>query len=155
MITLNLIMAVLGLLIVLIVLVFLIVKPTDEVAKIIKTATVSQDIVEEKKIQSKERDFESLRKILKNKRSSTEDLGEALDLIIKYHGNIHPRLGIRAHPDFDRYMDILFTICRHPNASSKIIVKFDKELAQLNPEYLKEINDAITRGLNSRGFTTK
>ncbi|WP_345992980.1 hypothetical protein [Sulfurimonas sp. HSL-1716] len=149
MITLNLIMAVLGLLIVLIVLVFLIVAPSTEVSKTIIQKT-SSDVVPEEEI-NKQRDFESLRRIIKNKRSTTKQLEEALDLIIQHHGNIHPRLGVRAHPDFNKYMDILFTICRHKNATSKMIVKFDKELSAMNPDYLKEINDAITKGLNSRG----
>ena len=149
MITLNLIMAVLGLLIVLVVLIFLIVKPNEEITKTITTKLSIQEPVKETK--TKEFDFESLRKIIKNKRSNAKQLEEALELIIKYHGNIHPRLGVRAHPDFDRYMDVLFTICRHKNATSKMIVKFDKELAGLNPDYVKEINDAIAKGLNSRG----
>lgn len=149
MITLNLIMAVLGLLIVLVVLIFLIVKPNEEITRTITTKLSVPEPFEETKV--KERDFESLKKIIKNKKSSAKQLEEALDLIIKHHGNIHPRLGVRAHPDFDRYMDILFTICRHKNATSKMIVKFDKELAALNPDYVKDINDAITRGLNSRG----
>lgn len=142
-------MAVLGLLIVLVVLIFLIVKPNEEITKTITTKLSIQEPVKETK--TKEFDFESLRKIIKNKRSNAKQLEEALELIIKYHGNIHPRLGVRAHPDFDRYMDVLFTICRHKNATSKMIVKFDKELAALNPDYVKEINDAIARGLNSRG----
>jgi len=63
---------------------------------------------------------------------------------------LHEKLGLRTHPDFDTYMDILFTICRHPNTNKDIIIKFDKELSRLNPEYKKEINEAITKGLNSR-----
>ncbi len=143
-------MAVLGLLIVLIVLVFLIVKPSGEITETI-AKNISPTPVKDEKAPKKEWDFESLRKIIKNKKSTPEQLAEALELIIKYHGKIHPRLGVRAHPDFDRYMDILFTICRHRKATSKMIVKFDKELSALNPDYLKEINDAIARGLNSRG----
>jgi len=57
---------------------------------------------------------------------------------------------MRAHPDFDIYMEILFTICRHPNTNKDIVIKFDRELGRLNPEYKKEINEAITKGLNSR-----
>jgi hypothetical protein len=48
-------------------------------------------------------------------------------------------------------MDILFAICRHPNTNKDIIINFDKELEHLNPEYKKEINEAIAKGLNSRG----
>ncbi|MEA3370601.1 MAG: hypothetical protein U9Q40_04615 [Campylobacterota bacterium] len=97
-------------------------------------------------------DMESLRKVVKDRRSSAEELKEALDLVLKYHGTIHKKLGIRPHPESRAYMDILFNICRHPNATKNLIIDFDKELEKRNPEYKKDINDAITRGLNSRGI---
>ncbi|MDD2448795.1 MAG: hypothetical protein PHS42_04270 [Sulfurimonas sp.] len=95
-------------------------------------------------------DLPHLRAIVKNKKSTTKELEQALELVIRHHGNIHPKLGARPHPDFDIYMDLLFTICRHPNSSKDIIINFDKDLCRLNPEYKKEINEAITKGLNSR-----
>jgi len=96
-------------------------------------------------------DLSSLRATIKDKQSSSKELKEALDLVLKHYGVIHKKMGLRAHADFDVYMDILFTICRHPNTSKSIILGFDKELARLNPDYKAEINDAITKGLNSRG----
>jgi len=95
-------------------------------------------------------DLNSLRDIIKDKSSSTSELRKALELILKYHGTIHTKLGLRAHPDFDPYMDVLFTICRHPNADKDMIINFDRELGRLNPEYKQDINEAITKGLNSR-----
>ncbi len=95
-------------------------------------------------------DLNSLRDIVKDKSSSTTELRKALELIIKYHGTIHTKLGLRAHPDFDPYMDVLFTICRHPNADKDMIINFDRELGRLNPEYKQDINEAITKGLTSR-----
>ncbi len=95
-------------------------------------------------------DLGYLKSIIKNKKSTPKELKEALDLVLKHHGRVHEKLGLRAHPDFDNYMDILFTICRHPNTNKDIIIKFNKELEKLNPEYKKEINEAITKGLNSR-----
>lgn len=96
-------------------------------------------------------DKESLRAIIKNKDTSAKDLVQALDLILKHHGRIHKKLGERSHPEFDYYMDILFTICRHKNTNKDIIISFDKKLEQLNPNYKKDINEAIAKGLNSRG----
>ena len=90
--------------------------------------------------------------IIKNKKSTTEELQKALDLIIKYHGTIHKKLGVRVHPDFDNYMDIIFTLCRHPNVTTKLIITFDKELEDRNPAYKPEINSALSKGLNSRGM---
>jgi len=96
-------------------------------------------------------DLDSLRLIIKNKKTSSKELKNTLDLVLKYHGNIHKKLGMRPHPDFDIYMEMLIVICRHPNTNKDIIINFDKELGRLNPQYKAEINDAITKGLNSRG----
>jgi hypothetical protein len=93
----------------------------------------------------------ALRKIIRNRSSSTKELQDALSLVLKYHGDIHPKLGIRAHPDFDAYAEILFTIARHKNINKDIIVKFDKELEKRNPAYKKEIYEELMKGLNSRG----
>ena len=96
-------------------------------------------------------DKASLLGILKNKKTSAQDLAKALDLILKHHGRIHKKLGERSHPEFDYYMDVLFTICRHPNTNKEIILNFDKRLEELNLDYKKDINEAIAKGLNSRG----
>ncbi|MBU1658625.1 hypothetical protein KKG72_06175, partial [bacterium] len=97
-------------------------------------------------------DLESLKAIIRDKQTSSEKLQETLDLVIKYHGTIHQKLGTRTHPDFDNYVEIIFMICLHPNTSKDIIVKFDRELEKLNPNYVAEINDSLTKGLNSRGI---
>ena len=92
----------------------------------------------------------ALKKIIKNRLSKTEQLSEALDLIIQHHGTITKKTAGRTHADFDIYMDILFTICRHPNTNKNIIIKFDRALSNKNPDYKSNINDAITKGLESR-----
>ncbi len=107
------------------------------------------EAVPEKKI-SRYVELNELRDVIKDKRSATEDLRRALELIIEYHGTIHTKLGIRPHPDFDIYAEILFVICRHPNADKDMIVNFDRDLGRLNPDYKEEINEAITKGLTSR-----
>ncbi len=96
-------------------------------------------------------DFKSLIYVIKNKKSNTAELLEAVKSIIKYYGVINKKLGMRPHPDFDIYADLLFTICRHKYTNKDIIIYFDRELGRLNPEYKKEINEAVTKGLNSRG----
>lgn len=95
--------------------------------------------------------LQALVNIIKNKNSSSKELKEALDSVLKNYGQIHKKMGVRAHPDFDIYMGILFTICRHPNTNKNIILNFDKELSRMNPDYKSEINDAVTKGINSRG----
>ncbi len=136
-----------GLLVILGFLVFFLVATSK--AKKKKEVQKVKEVVQEKKQRT---DIESLRAIVKNRKSTIQELKEALDLVIKYHGVIHKKLGLRPHPESQIYMDILFNICRHPNADKDIIVNFDKELGKRNSEYKKELNDAMMRGLNSRGF---
>ncbi len=116
-----------------------------------KKKEVAKKVVGEQKAKSRT-DLEFLRTIIKNRKSTADELKEALDLVIKYHGTIHKKLGLRPHPESQAYMDILFSICRHPNANKDIIVNFDKELGRINPDYKKDLNDAMMRGLNSRGI---
>ena len=141
-----LIQSAMGLLVILSLLVFfLVISPKKKKKKVQK----------EKKVVQKTKpktDLNSLRDIVKDKKSTTQELKEALELVIKYHGTIHKKLGLRPHPESDIYMDMVFSICRHPNTNKDIILKFDKDLERLNPEYKKEINDFITKGLNSRGI---
>jgi len=94
----------------------------------------------------------ALRKIIRNPHSTAKELENALSLVLKYHSNIHPKLGIRTHPDFDSYAEILFHIGRHKHINKSILLHFNKELEKKNPEYKKEIDDALMRGLNSRGI---
>ena len=98
----------------------------------------------------KARTFDSLRAVLVNDKSTSKDLKDALDEIIKNYGKIS-KSGKSSKSDFDAYMGIIFNICRHPNTTKHIILDFDKELRNINPQYKSEINDAITKGLNARG----
>lgn len=143
-----LIQSAMGLIVLLAILIFLLFFSSSAKTKTKQSAKNGTQAKQKEKTKT---DLASLKAIIKNKTSSTSQLKEALDLVLKHHGQIHGKLGLRPHPDFDDYMDILFTICRHKNTDKSIILKFDKELAKLNPEYKSNINDAITKGLNSRG----
>ncbi|MDQ1263942.1 MAG: hypothetical protein QG559_943 [Campylobacterota bacterium] len=128
---------------------FLFLEPSERKKEVQKPKESSSKEKEETQTQQNT-DLKYLVSIIKNKKTSSDILSQTLDLIIKHHGVVHKKLGIRAHPDFDIYIDILFNICRHRNATKDMILKFDKELAKLNPDYIKEINEAIARGLESR-----
>ncbi|WP_373035711.1 hypothetical protein [Sulfurimonas sp.] len=139
--------SIMGLVVILALLIFLLFLPSSRKKREVELPSKDETPSQKRPADT---DLQSLRAIIKKKKTTTKELEEALDLIIKYHGKVHEKLGQRAHPDFDVYMDILFTICRHPNTNKDIVIKFDRELGQLNPEYKKEINEAITKGLNSR-----
>jgi len=138
--------SIMGLVIVLGLLIFLLFFMFPEEDNKKKKVAVSKD----NKSNELDTSLPALKKIVKNRISSTDKLSQALDLIIKHHGSISKKTAGRSHADFDIYMDILFTICRHPNTNKTIIIKFDKELTDRNPEYKSDINDAVTKGLNSR-----
>ena len=141
-----LIKSVIGLILILSFLLFLLFYAKKAKHKKVKKTIVSPTTIEVNNT------LESLLAIIKNKETSSVELKAALDLVLKYHGHIHKKLGVRSHPDFDIYMDIIFTICRHPNTNKDIIVGFDRSLTKLNPEYMPDINNALTKGLNSRGL---
>lgn len=141
-----------GLVVILGILVFLLVMSSRNKKAKLAAALVAAALVEKVEPAPRpERDLPSLIAIIKNKKSTAKELGDALDLVLKFHGNIHPKLGSRTHPDFDSYMGILFTICRHPNTNKDVILNFDRALQKKNPDYKIEINEAIAKGLNSRG----
>ena len=141
-----LIQSAMGLLVILGILVFLLVLAPKS-----KKKEVAKKIVQEQKAKPKI-ELEFLRTVVKNRKSTADELKEALALVLKYHGTIHKKLGLRPHPESQVYMDILFNLCRHPNANKDIVINFDKELGRLNPDYKKDLNDAMMRGLNSRGI---
>jgi len=139
--------SIIGLVVILAVLMFfLFLEPSKESAKEKKPSIEKYESDPFKKP-----DLTSLVYIIKNKKSDAAELLEAVQLIAKYYGVINKKLGVRPHPDFDIYADLLFTICRHKHTNKDIIIYFDRELGRLNPEYKKEINEAVTKGLNSRG----
>ena len=137
-----LIQTIVGLVIVLGILVFILLLPTKIEKKKVKIRTIDDD--------KPKTDLESLRHIIRNRLSTKQELQDALNLVIKLHGHIAKKHGTRVNADFDGYMEILIMICRHPNTDKNIILKFDKELRTLNPDYKDEINESITKGLDSR-----
>jgi hypothetical protein len=97
------------------------------------------------------RSMNALKTIIKDKNTSAEELSSVLDLIIKYHGVIPTEHVGKKGTSFDPYIDILFTICRHPNTNKKIITNFDSALSKKNPNFAFGISDAVSKGLASRG----
>jgi hypothetical protein len=89
-------------------------------------------------------DLQKLEQIIGTDETSAKELAEALNLIAKEYGQIGK------DAEFGRYQKIIVAACAHPNMTSKILLHFDKSLADKNPKYKKEINKAIRQGLNSR-----
>lgn len=138
-----LIEAIAGLVAILAILLFIMLKPKVDL-------TTKKTYVTPSEEPKKKTDLDSLRHVIRNRASTKHELSEAVDMILKYHGKIPEKLGIRINPKFDAYMEIFVTLCRHRNATKEMILKLDRELVSRNPDYKSEINDAITKGLNSR-----
>ncbi len=107
--------------------------------------------VQTKQTREEELSFEKIRSIVKNKDSTAVELEKAIDQLIKHFVKITPKLGIRSHPDFDKYVEIIVYLVRHHNTNKDLILKLDSALTKNNPEYRAELNDTLTKALNSRG----
>jgi hypothetical protein len=138
-----------GLVVILGILMFMLLyKPKDKTAKKVKKT----DTNSKKKFRTKNDvvDLQTLREIIKSKKSTTKDLEAAIDGVLKNYATIPAKLGTRTHPDFDIYNEMLFMLSKHKNANKNIILKFNRTLEKQNPQYKNEINDAVSRGLNAR-----
>ncbi|MFT7860460.1 MAG: hypothetical protein ABXS93_05955 [Sulfurimonas sp.] len=111
-----------------------------------------QKKTEQKEVVKKDSDytFAELVAVIKHQDSTTEELKWALDVIVKYHDKIDPKHGVRVSDDFYRYSEIILRLCKHPNTKKELIIRFDSALRKANPEYAKELNDSLTKRLNSR-----
>jgi len=140
--------SVMGLVVILGILMFMLLyKPKDKRTKNVKKQ-VKKPV--NNKQNEKKVDLQALRAIIKSKSSTTKDLDIAVDNVLKSYGSIPKKLGTRTHPDFDIYSEMLFMLTKHKNANKNIILRFNRELERLNPQYKLEINDAVSRGLNAR-----
>ncbi len=134
------------LLVVLLILVFVLVARSSKKKPVQKKSTAATPSKKKKT-----RSFDELVAVLKDKTSSADELSNALKEMIGSYGKITPKLGTRPHPDFDKYMLVILIICRHRHTNKNIILNFDRALSERNPDYKREISDAVQKGLNSRG----
>ena len=141
--------SVVGLVVLLTLLIIVFVLPTRA-----KKKKVQKQV--KKRIQTVEKeevlDFDDLRAIVRRRSSSTEDLQKAIDQVVKHYSKIPPKLGIRNHPDFDKYVDLIVHLVRHTNTNKDLILQLDRALTKNNPEYKAELNDTLSKALNSRGI---
>ena len=142
--------SVVGLIVLLTVLVIVFILPAR--AKKKKKAQAKKSV--KKVVEEKEKvlPFDELRAIVRRKSSTTEDLQKAVDQIVEHYSKIHPKMGIRSHPEFDKYVDLIVHLVRHRNTNKDLILKLDRALVKNNPDYKAELNDTLTKALNSRGI---
>lgn len=118
-------------------------KPKKRVVK--KEQSVQEDA-------NKELTFEMILKLVRDREATSQQLEEAVDTLLKKYSKIPPKHGIRVDDAFYAYAEIMVRLCRHPNVTKDIILKYDMQLGKLNPEYKKEIEDAFEKGMRSRGL---
>ncbi len=94
--------------------------------------------------------FEQLVSQIKRTASNEVQLRDAAEKILKYYGTIKPKHGVVPDKDFRRYAEVIFAICSHPNTTKELVLMFDRELVNRNPEYAREIDEMLNRGLSAR-----
>jgi ABC-type multidrug transport system fused ATPase/permease subunit len=142
-----------GLIVVLMVLIAIFLLPKKIKSKKTNKANQKQETKSQvpKKQEEKVLSLDELIAIVKNKSSTTKELDDAINQIIKHYAKIPPKMGIRSHPDFDKYVKLVVYLVRHRNTNKDLVLKLDRALVKNNPEYKAELNDTLNKALNSRG----
>lgn len=88
--------------------------------------------------------FESLREVVTNRASTNAQLGRAVTIITERFARIDPhRIAV--------YKQMIEALCVHPHTDSKLILRFEKTLREVNPAYSHDIDQALAIGLAARG----
>ncbi len=96
--------------------------------------------------------FEEITTIFGSSESSKEDFLEAIEQLVRHHGKIQAKLGDLPHPDFKRYQALIITLCKNRKADKDVIVALNHKLRALNTRYGYEIDEAVAKGIEGRGF---
>jgi len=96
--------------------------------------------------------FEEIRVLFSHKDSSKPELKEAIEQLVRHHGKIHAKLGDLVHPDFKRYLELIISLCKNPQADKELIISLDQKLRVKNPKYGLEIDEAVNKGIAARGL---
>ena len=94
--------------------------------------------------------FKELKAIIRDQRTTADNLVIAINQLIQYYGSIPLKEGIHPAKRFNEYASILIAVCRHKNTNAKIVLLLDKQLREKNPSYEHNIDEMLQRGLNSR-----
>lgn len=147
MISSNLIFLILFFSLILVVLVFFYIKSTKKKNKQNKVKNITRP---ETTVRASIPTFAELKAIIKDKATSVSELEKAVNDLMKYYGEIPAKRGISTDKMFDEYAGLLIAVCRHANTNAKIVLQFDKALREKNPSYVNNIEEMLTKGLNSR-----
>lgn len=101
---------------------------------------VKKSVVAEKKIEN----FQTFINIIKDAKSSKQELTRAVDMIVKDYYII-------SKDSESKYLNLIFLICIHPETDSQLVLKLEKNIREKNPKHAKEIEKALARGLAARG----
>lgn len=126
--------------------------PADKEAVLVKENHTPQK--DEKPVIDKNKtlSFEEIRILFSHSQSSKAELKEAIEQLIRHHGKIHAKLGDLIHPDFKRYLELIISLCKNPQADKELILSLDQKLRIKNPKYGLEIDEAVNKGIAARGF---
>lgn len=86
--------------------------------------------------------LEELKRILKDRSKTFEEIERATGLFLEDFGRLSPSKEAR--------LEVLYLVVIHPKVSSKLVLSFEKELKAKNPEDSKEIEAVLKGALDSR-----
>jgi len=126
--------------------------PADKDVVLMKADEVlkkdEKPVIDKNKILS----FEEIKVLFSHKHSSKTELNDAIEQLVRHHGKIHAKLGDLIHPDFKRYLELIISLCKNPQADKELILSLDQKLRVKNPKYGLEIDEAVNKGIAARGF---
>ncbi len=98
----------------------------------------------------KYRSFESLSNVIRNRKATTEELDLAVEEILENYADITPKVGANLHEDFYKYSELIIRLARHPYTTKDVLLKLERGLVEYNPQYKKDLSDALTQGIKAR-----
>ncbi|MEW5831810.1 MAG: hypothetical protein AB1763_03120 [Campylobacterota bacterium] len=88
--------------------------------------------------------FETLSAVILDRSASRAELHRAVGIMLERFATINSH----TLPAYERLME---SLCVHPRADSKIVLRFEKTLRRVNPKYDHQIEHALRLGLAARG----
>ena len=101
--------SIMGLIALLALLIFLLFyNPNKSKKRVVSSAKSVEESVSAKEFE--ESNLKVLIAMVKSKKSDAKKLEYALGMILKHHGKVQKKMGLRAHPEFAIYENIIFTL---------------------------------------------
>ena len=89
--------------------------------------------------------FETMCAVINHASSKNPELNRAVDTIIERYGHV-----VEGERPFEAYASLLAKLCVHPHTDSKMILRFQRSVLAVNPQYKEQIEHTLKLGLAGR-----